>query len=72
MCCAASNDLNGAVYGIRPTCVSQHKKGTKSSEMCKSFKVGARRDLEVVSVLVLNCQMSGEGRADKDKEGAEQ
>lgn len=28
MCCAESNDFNGAVYGIRPTCVSQHKKGT--------------------------------------------
>lgn len=26
MCCAESNDFNGAVYGIRPTCVFQHKK----------------------------------------------
>jgi hypothetical protein len=32
MCCAASNDFPGAVYGIRPTCVSQHKKGYVSKE----------------------------------------
>lgn len=31
MCCAESNDFNGAVYGIRPTCVFQHKKGMKRS-----------------------------------------
>lgn len=29
MCCAESNFFTGAMYGIRPTCVSQHKKGMK-------------------------------------------
>jgi hypothetical protein len=44
MCCAESNDFNGAVYGIRPTCVSQHKKGTK--EQGEMFKgVGTRQGL---------------------------
>jgi len=52
MCCAESNGFNGAVYGIRPTCVSQRKKGTIEQDKELKGKVGTRQVLEEVPLVL--------------------